>query len=530
MRKIKNIKKAIVTGLAVGLAIMVGGCTDDFEEINTNPNDGETATNGLLLPGVIRHMADKWGSMGWDEGFVVPQYGARLQFTSQDRYDWSPTADPYDGSFDSLRDVEEMITLSEGNEDLNGGLGAALVMKSWIFSYMTDAYGDVPYSEASKGVSDDITTPAFDSQQAIYTGILADLERANNLLKAPGLGIEGDILYGGDVMKWRKFANSLRLRILMRMSDVDSGTAVAGMTSIMADLSNNPIFESNDDGANMQWNANYPQLKFNTRSGSFDEVRLSTTLETRLKDLNDERLIVFAQPTSDSGKGIYSADKADYVGMPNGLNDEAALSYSPSGDPDKAGSNFISRFGVLLTCRACDTPNASPTASQTIIMGYSELQFILAEARARDFISVGDAATYYENGIKASFDYYEGRINAGGWSEISAALAAFDVDAYIAQTDVAYAGDDATLLGKIAIQKWIALFYTGFEAWSDWRRTGMPEIIPGPDAQNNGKVPVRFQYPNSVKAYNEANYQAASQNIGGDAISTRLWWDVADND
>ena len=162
-------------------------------------------------------------------------------------------------------------------------------------------------------------------------------------------------------------------------------------------------------------------------------------------------------------------------------------------------------------------------------MSYSELQFILAEARERDFITVGDAQQYYENGIKASFTYYASRANAGGWSDIANALVNTDLDAYIGQPMVAYTGTIDEKLEKLYKQKWISLFYTGFEAWSDWRRTGLPEVIPGPDAVNSGNVPVRFQFPNSVKSTNNENYQKAVQNMGADDLNTRLWWDTTSN-
>ena len=159
-------------------------------------------------------------------------------------------------------------------------------------------------------------------------------------------------------------------------------------------------------------------------------------------------------------------------------------------------------------------------------MDYAELLFILAEARERDFIAVGEAADYYESGIRASFAYYLDRIIAGGWTEIANDLQDFDLDGYLAQADVAIGSSPDENLQKIALQKWIGLFYTGFEAWSDWRRTGMPEIVPGPDAANGGKVPVRFQYPNEVKSTNEANYEAAVSRQGPDGLNTKLWWDV----
>jgi hypothetical protein len=507
------------------MLLFSAGCTEDFEEINQNPNFPEQAASELLLPGVMRQMAYNWGNQGWEEGFTVVQYGARLQFTSGDRYNWSPTDNPYFDAYDSMRDIENVIRDNVDNPDGQNYYGVALVIKSWIYSYLTDAYGDVPYTTAIQGISDDNITPEFTPQEQIYEGMLNDLKTANTVLNGAN-NISGDILYGGDILKWRKFANSLRLRLLMRISDIDQAKATAGMNEIMNDLTTYPIFENNADGAMIQWNSDNPQPKYNTRSGSFDEVRLSLTLETRLKELNDRRLIVYAQPTSASEKGIYSENLDDYVGMPNGLDDAKALGYSPSGNPDESGSNYISRLGVLLTCRACDVENASPTASQTIIMDYAELLFILAEARERNFISVGEASAYYENGIKASFNYYLERINAGGWNDIATDLANFDVDGYIAQATVAYAGSTDEKLAKVALQKWIALFYTGFEAWSDWRRTGMPEIIPGEDAANGGRVPVRFQYPNNVKSTNNSNYEAAVSRQGADDLNTKLWWDV----
>lgn len=525
----ENIQK-IITVLCfaiLGLTTFLG-CTEDFEQINQNPNFPEQASPELLLPGVMRQMAYNWGDQGWEEGFTVVQYGARLQFTSGDRYNWSPTDDPYFDAYDGMRDIANILSDTKENPDQQNYYGVALIIKSWIYSYLTDAYGDVPYLNATKGISDDNSTPEFTPQQEIYSGILADLKSANEILT--GLdNISGDILYGGDVLKWRKFANSLRLRLLMRISNVDNATALAGMNEIANDTDTYPIFEGNVDNAALQWNSDNPQPKFDTRSGSFDEVRLSLTLETRLKALNDRRLIVYAQPTSASGQGIYSENMDDYVGMPNGLDDADALAYSPSGNPTEAGSNFISRLGVLLTCRACDEENASPTASQTIIMDFAELQFILAEARERDFITLGDAEQYYENGIRASFEYYTDRITAGGWNEIATDLQSFDLDGYIAQADVVYTGTTTEKLEKLSFQKWIALFYTGFEAWSDWRRTGMPEIVPGKDAANDGKVPVRFLYPNDVKSTNNANYQEAVNQMGGDNLNTRLWWDTTDS-
>src|SRR3970282_465813 len=160
----------------------------------------------------------------------------------------------------------------------------------------------------------------------------------------------------------------------------------------------------------------------------------------------------------------------DYQGVPNGLADEEALKYSPGGDPAKGGSNYLSRLGIMYACRACDPDLASPVAAQVLLMSYAELQFILAEARERNFITSGEAEAFYLDGIQASADYYESRLNEGGYEELAAVIQP-DGD-YYNQASVTYAGSTEEKLAKIGTQKWIALFFNGMEAWFDWRRTG----------------------------------------------------------
>ncbi|GLB50297.1 SusD/RagB family nutrient-binding outer membrane lipoprotein [Neptunitalea lumnitzerae] len=510
-------------------AIVMVGCTNDFEDINTNKQNPTEAAPNLLLTGVIRSSATTTAALGAEEGLVVTQHAAKVQSTNDDIYNWDPNDQPYSRGYNALRDIYNMIDASKDSQGFSGYYGIALILKSWTYSVMTDAYGDLPYTEAIMGRESGDFFPEFSSQQVIYQGILADLEEANTVLAAAPSNIEGDILYGGDILKWQKFANSLRLRLLMRLADVDNATAVAGIQQIVNNPSTYPIFDSNDDNAALQHEVQNPSLGYDTREGSFNVWRLSVTMETRLKALNDWRIAAFFQPTTDSGQGIFSSDINDYVGVPNGLGDEASESYSPTGDPSMSGSNYISKLGVLYACSEC-TSESSYDAAQSIFMTYSEVAFLLAEARAVGYISVGSAETYYQNGIIASVEYYKDRVQVGGWTGIYNALDSMDMNIYLNQTGVAFTGNAQDDLAKIYEQKWIALFQTGLEAWSDWRRTSMPEVIPGPAARNDGEVPVRFLYPNSVKSLNSDNYEAAVENMGGDTLKTRLWWDTADND
>jgi hypothetical protein len=156
-------------------------------------------------------------------------------------------------------------------------------------------------------------------------------------------------------------------------------------------------------------------------------------------------------------------------------------------------------------------------------MSYAELQFILAEAHERGFITTGSAEVYYKNGIEASMSYYKERYETVNLPQIAEKLIV--TEAYFAQAEVAYTGTQTQKLEKIGTQKWLSLFFTGLEGWYDWRRTGFPQITPGPAAFIN-TVPVRYMYPSSLQALNGENYQIAIQRQGPDAITTRVWWDV----
>ena len=503
--KMHNIKYtlAFVLGLLVFSA-----CDSDFEEINANPNQPEAVTSDLLLTNIIIGSVREMDGMAWGSGNVIAQHVAKIQFTGRDRYDWGPEGSPWFDFYNLLRDVNNILDIEE-NE--NSYVATALILKSWMYQIMTDLYGDIPYSQAIQGKSEGNFTPVFDSQEAIYAGIQSDLERANDILNSNRTPISGDVLFNGDLDRWQKLANSLRLRVLLRQSaQVDPSAAM----SAILNNPNAPIFTGNEDQAVFDYLASAPnqQPLFTTRSGSFDEYRLSQLMENTLKSLNDNRLYAYAQPTTNSGAGLVGAPD-DYVGVPNGLADESALIFN-------GGSNFVSRVGLLYSCLVCDD-NASPTARQGMIMTYAELQFILAEAAEKGFIS-GDAETYYFNGIEASYDYFMQR-TALISPEIS--MAVMPADDYFTQEAVAYTGIQAEKLEKIGTQKWLALFFNGTEAWAEWRRTGIPELRPGPDALIS-QVPTRFMYPIEAQSLNGDNYRAAVASQGPDNITTQVWWDA----
>jgi hypothetical protein len=482
------------------LTVLVIGCTGDFEEVNTNPNNPLSTTPNLLLTGVERDMMNELLNEAWGIGNIVIQQTAKNQFVNEDRYLWNELNRMWTAVYDNMRDVNNIfIQAEETNQPSYKGI--ALVLKSWMFSLATDCYGDVPYSEASQGKTG-MLFPKYDPQEEIYRGILADLAEANTLLNG-AVNVSGDLIYKGDVTKWRKAANSLRLRYLMRISDrVDVSS---DMKAIINDPANNPIFESNDEHAVYSYQANSPDQfpLFTARIGSFNEFRASKTMVDFLQKLSDPRLTIFFRPTPETEVTASTADDK-YDGIPNGLDDVVAQTYN-------GGQQFQARIGPLFYEQS-NSPRGIQVA-KGVMMTYAELQFILAEAREKGLIDVGTAETYYTNGINASFAYY----------------GIIPVASYFTQDEVAYTGSTEQKLEKIGNQKWVASYYQGLEAWFDWRRTGYPVLKPSVDNQNDDRIPVRFIFPRIEQSLNAVNRDAALARQGADDINTRVWWDVNPN-
>ena len=495
------------------LLLISSGCKKDFEEINTNRNNPTSVTPDLLLSGVIKSMMDRQVNEAWGIGNIVVQHHAKIQFVNEDRYLWNERNDVWNTVYGNYRNLQNIFTLV-GDDQSNPYYGVSLILKSWMFSLATDAYGDVPYSEAGKAKTDQIYQPVYDTQESIYTGILADLKKANEVLAAVNnIQLGGDILYGGGtsaIIKWRKLANTLRLRYLLRISK--KRDVSADMNAIVGDPVNNPVFESNADNAELRYLAAAPNQwpLYGTRVGSFDEFRVSKTLVDRLKNLSDTRLNVFSRPTQKS----VAAGTPVIEGVPNGLSDVDALAYN-------GGVQGVSRVGYTFACLVCNDvnqPAPDPAAPRALLMTYAELQFILAEARQKGIINSGTTKVYYDKGITANFEYWKSVVPASYGLNVNMPAG------YLSQTGVDLTGSDAEILSKIALQKWIALYFNGLEAWFDWRRTGMPEIVPGPANLNNNKVPIRYIYPSSEQSLNGKNRETAVARQGAtDDLNTKMW-------
>lgn len=486
-----RLSKYLVQGL-----LFFSACTDSFEEINTNPNNPDSVSPELLVAGIQRDIMNTLVHESWVIGTTVIQHTAKNTSTNPDRYIWGERNQIWDAVYDNMREVANILKQTSAEKD-NNYRGVALVLRAWLFSLVTDCYGDVPYIEAIQG-KEGVLSPVYDKQGTIYAGILADLAEAN-LLLTNAENIENDFIYRGDVKKWRKLSNSLRLRYLLRISGrID---VRATMQEILANSAKYPLMESNADNAAYTFSAAAPDQfpLLSLRIGSFNESRASKTFIDKLEQIKDPRIAVFFRPTQHT-ESTPSPEDDLYAGIPNGLTDVNAIRYN-------GGPEFQSRIGSLFYEQAI-TEKGLQTA-KGIIMTYAELQFVLAEAAERNFI-IANPEAHYKNGIQASFQFYG--INAG--------------QDYFLQKAILYEGSDAQQLEKILTQKWISLFFHGFEAWFDWRRTGYPVLKPGVENENSDKIPVRFIYPIIEQSLNANNRNEAVVRQGPDDINTRVWWDT----
>ncbi len=479
-----RIKLALVA-LVVSLVWAAGAC-ESLTEVNENPNAPSDVSAGLLLPNAIRlAVEDVYGtSQYFSHTGIWPQQIVQIQYPDEEEGLIRPARmEAYWTDFyaDELMDIQTVLHKGVESGDANVE-AVGRIWKTWIFHIVTDMWGDVPYSEAHYGA--DNTTPAYDRQADIYAGMLADLTTAAGMLQNPDASDfgGGDLIYGSNFEAWRRFANSLRMRLAMRLSEVDAATARAEFAAAYAAGG----FQSNADNATLNWPGSPYENPFyeNRVIDARDDHGISATLLDTLVSLADPRLPLYAEPAASDG---------EYRGHHNGMQTI----------PVGTSLDDFSRIGDFWRFDGAATP--------TMIMSYSEVLFLQAEAAWRGW-TAGDPATLYSEAIRANMNQY----GSVGPSDT-------EIDDYLAQPVVAYDGT----LEQILLQKWIALWMNGPEAWSDNRRTDLPALVPGPDLTIS-RIPVRWLYPDSEQSLNLANLNAAlaQQGMASTDLVTTVWWDV----
>jgi len=511
-------------------SVLLVSCEKDFDEINTSPNSPDKAQSQFLLTYAQRQFAyaiyDSWFSGRMAS--VASQQWAQRNYTTEDRYEFraNVTNNYFRNLYFYLMNLEEVIRLNTDaatkaemanvSGDNNAQIATAMILRAAIIQMMTDCWGAIPYSQAFKPIQ--YPTPAYDSQADIYTALIAELDQAATLIGTTTSAWDagGDIIYGGDMTKWKKFANSLRLRLAVRMNRVNPATANTVALDAIAD----GVFTSNDDNAVFNFikdgtpnAAPMYEAFFTSARNDFSMTKQFVNLMRGLND-PDIRTGGYTNPfagISDPRLPIYRGPAMDNttIGLPFGLADEDMKGYV------NANPNVINYF---------TSPVAKVVAADfgSIFLDYPTVCFMRSEVTNWD-------RTWFSNGVEASCEMW-GVSAANTTAYHTAVMAAYDA-APVAQREE-----------LVITQKYIHLFTQSHEAWSEYRRTGFPRSIVKPNevtlidgattyrfvplVSSGTDIVARFMYPSSEFTLNKDNVNAAITAQGADNLSTRLWWDI----
>ncbi|CAM4088835.1 SusD/RagB family nutrient-binding outer membrane lipoprotein [Zobellia roscoffensis] len=476
------------------LFLSLQACTDNFEEINTNPNAQVVGSNESLLLGAeiaaARELLDNINSYNKGTAKWVQYYTNTTAPTdfiaSNPREDFNDFWVYQNLVTQTIPLLERILENTEETPQPNYR-AVALVLKGWIYGNMTELWGPIPFSDAQFGeVSEEeqYNKPKFDTQEEILKEVLNILEEANNTFDLSGdpsvaMNPESDAYAGGDIMKWKKFANSLQVRLLMRISDADAGFAKTKLETIFGNPATYPILESNDDNFGMTWETTIgsysdPFAQY-IESNTNSPIAITGFVNT-LGDLSDPRMKALIAPASGYSEGD------TYVGLPPAFDED-----NPSG------------FTRIALDSVSQLSNKFTEAQQRNIMTYSELMLIKAEAETKNINTGSTAAENYQNGIVAHMQELD--------------VDQSDIDTYLASPEITF--DTGRALEQIITQRYISQFGQSINTFSMIRRTGMPTLDFFDIGINKEKgYPVRVGYPReTMQNFNQANFEAAIQGV-----------------
>jgi hypothetical protein len=388
----------------------------------------------------------------------------------------------------------------------------ARIIQAYAFMILTDEFGSIPYTEGGAGYSDQVFFPKYDAQQDIYPKIIQELTDASAALNATGTIETADVLYTGNIDKWKKFGYSLLLRAGMRLSKVDAAKAQSTVQAAVA----GGVILLNEDNAYMRHDANYVQPIGNmlntTEAANF---YLAKPFVDSLKLKDDPRLSAIAIRYKGATSGptqtpaIGTTAPADQIGMPIGYDNGTIVA--------RAAADGLASF---YDYSQADRRRIAKTTAPVFFVTAAQTLLLLAEANFRGWISTGTAAQYFSDGIKAHMDQM-------ATFDAASAVSAAARDTYIAANPLT-AGIE---LQQINTQYWIASFLNGPETFANFRRSGFPSLTPNPYGQPtnpdvpNGTFIRRLTYPTSELSVNATNVNAAIAAHGADRLDTRVWWD-----
>ena len=510
-------KRILNYSILAFLLFTVASCEKGLEDLNKNKTSPTSLDPTLLMNYAIINSSYSTRSLIFDIGIVQQMIspnggvlaGANFNQDSRD----VTLAGIWSAYYQNvIRNTHDAIVRTKDIPARSNLYNMARIFQAFAFMILTDEYGDIPYSEGGAGYSDQIFLPKYDAQSTIYPKIIQELTDAAAALNASGTIETADILYSGNITKWKKFAYSLLLRAGMRLSKADAAKAQA--TALAA--FNGGVITDNADNAYMRHDANYTQPIGNTVNGSeAANFYLTKPFVDQLKNNNDPRLsaiaIRYAGATSGNGQTVAAGNTTASVqiGMPMGKDNGTVVA--------QATADGLASF---YDYSQADRRRILKTSSPVFFVTAAQTQLLLAEAKQKGWITAGTAAQYFSDGIKAHMDQMA--IYDAGCT-ISAAAR----DTYVAANPLG-AG---TELNQINTQYWIASFLNGPEAFANFRRSGFPVLTPNPYGQPanpdvpNGTFIRRLTYPTSELSVNTVNVNAAITAQGADKLSTRIWWD-----
>lgn len=463
--------------------VLLASCVDNLDDYNIDQKRASQVPAGTLFPGAVKSLSNVMTTPNVNTNnyrFYV-QHWTSTQYLDEPRYNMTSRSIPQ-SMFqtlyrDVLADLNDAKRIIQEDASIvpavkNNQLAQVEIMEVYAWSVLLNTFGDVPYSQA---LNPEITLPAYDDAETVYNDILDRLNSALKLIQVDAAGFgDADLIYKSDMAKWVKFGNSLKLKLALVIADVDPDQA---KTLVEAAAPN--VFTSNADNAVFAYlpsppNNNPISDNLNPARTSREDYVPANTLVDAMNELEDPRRASY-----------FTQRGRKYVGGKYGF------------------TNSFAEFSHVHE-------NIIALDFEALLLDYSEVEFLLAEAVERGFNVGGTAAAHYNAAVTASFDY---------WGAPGAA-------AYLTKPEVNYATASGDWKEKIGTQKWIALYNRGFDAWLEWRRLDAPALTPPVVPGQNLTVPTRLIYPVNEQTLNGANRDAAATAIGGDESSTKLWWDV----
>ncbi|MCB0653038.1 MAG: SusD/RagB family nutrient-binding outer membrane lipoprotein [Saprospiraceae bacterium] len=464
------------------MVFVLGACSDNISDLNIDTKKPEVVPASSLIGHATLNLFDLMTetNVNWNNFRLWAQQWSQTTYADESNYElvernvngrmWNTMyATVLRDIKDAKKFIEADVVLTQQVKDNQYAILA--IMETYVYSVLVDVFGDVPFTEA---LAEGIITPAYDNDTDIYSTIISNLNKAIDDLGG-ATGMEADLIYGGDAEQWKKFGNSLKLKLAIRIADLDNAKAKSMAEAAVA----SGVFTSSDDDFQLAYESSPPytnplwdQL---VQSGRSDFIA-ANTLGDYMNDLNDPRRAYYFKDLDVDGNvigGVYG-DNGSF--------------------PTSSKPGYIQE---------------DPTHPGTI-MSYSEVEFLLADAVERGYSVGGTAADHYNAGVTNSIMEWGG--------------SADDAAAYLAQADVAYATAPGTWKEKIALQKWIALYDMGFEAWCTYKVYDAPVLNIAAVAQV--PTPKRYTYPVTEFSLNGDNVKAAGVAIGGDLKTTPVFWDV----